>query len=368
MNILHLSAVKNWGGGEKHLENLCRELAILNPSITNKLICNDKADYYRLSTIEQLEIIPAPLGFKLDPRYILRLIKTCKKHHIDLIHIHDSSALAIAVTANHLAELPPFIFSKKTSFPIRLKRLTLYKYNYYKIKRVLCVSETTKCIASKNVENSNILTCIYHGTSLKDKSGTTPFKLRKHLKLNNETVIVGNIAHHIWPKDLETFINVANELIHVQKKDMHFVQIGAFTAETPSLLNLIKKNKLESHISFLGSMENASNFIPQFDISVMTSKSEGVPQFIYESFYHGVPVISTNVGGIPEVITHRVNGLLAPAGDCRELAKHVLSLANNRQWREEFTVLSYKKLTKNFTSTLMAEKTYSEYKKVLNER
>ncbi|MDT0651364.1 glycosyltransferase family 4 protein, partial [Autumnicola edwardsiae] len=253
--------------------------------------------------------------------------------------------------------------------PIRPRKQTLFKYNSPQVKKILCVSKATATITSENIIDKSKICCIYHGTNFKDKSTSAPFLLQKKLKLKEGTQIIGNIANHIWPKDLKTLIFVADELINKQQmSNLHFIQIGKFTDLTAPLLKLIKEHKLGEHISFMGKFENASNFIPQFDISLMTSESEGIPQFIYESFYHKVPVVSTNVGGISEVIEHGVNGLLAPAFDVKKLAAHIVSLLNNQQDRENFVRISRQKLESNFTSAIMAEKTYSEYKKVIHER
>ncbi|MDT0688478.1 glycosyltransferase family 4 protein [Salegentibacter sp. F188] len=369
ITILHLSAVKKWGGGEKHIETLCRELPDVTSKIHNIVLCTKELrfskDFYKTDP----EIIPAPLSFKMDPRFIAKIIRVCKQKKIDIVHIHDSTALTLYVIANQLASLPPAVFSKKTSFPIRPRKQTLFKYNSPQIEKIFCVSKATAAIASENIEDKNKICCIYHGTNLKDKDTSTPFILQDKLQLKKGTRIIGNIANHIWPKSLETFILVAEELIHKQQlKNIHFVQIGEFSSLSPPLLKMIKKLKLEEQVTFMGKLENAANFIPQFDLSLMTSQSEGVPQFIYESFYHQIPVVSTDVGGISEVIEHGVNGLLAPAFDVKKLAAHIVSLLNNQQDRKNFVRISRQKLESNFTSAIMAENTYSEYKKVLNER
>lgn len=369
MNILHVSAVKSWGGGENHIENLCRELITIDPNLVNTILCAKGGLFQEKLKNSGIPHIAVNLGFKMDPRYFLQLIRVCKREKIDLIHIHDSTALTLCIMGDHLYNLPPFIFSKKTTFPIRLRKQTLYKYNYLKIKRILCVSQATKEITAHSICDPEKLICIYHGTGIKDKSTQTTFSLRDRLKLDNSISIIGNIANHIWPKNLETFILVANELINNQgRKNLHFVQIGSYSNLTKNLLLEVERLNLQDHISFLDQIPQASNFIPQFDISLITSESEGVPQFIYESFYHEVPVISTDVGGISEVIQHATNGLLAPAFDFMQLAEHIVTLQKNSELRRQFTSVSKVKLHCSFTAGMMAQKTFVEYKNVLNGR
>lgn len=367
MNILHISAVKSWGGGENHIENLCIELQKISPSTQNTVLCIKDGLFEKRLSETNIPYFSVKLGFKMDPRFFLKLIEICKSNKIDLLHIHDSTALTLCIMGDHLYSLPPFIFSKKTSFPIRTRKQTLYKYNYPKIKRILCVSNATKNVAGSMLKNPQKLSCVYHGTNVSPNINSQEIDLRKKLKLEANTVIIGNIANHIWPKDLETFIEVANDLINVEKmKNLHFIQIGAFSKNTINLMAKIEKYRLTPYISFLDSIPNAASLIPQFDISLMTSKSEGIPQFIYESFLKKVPVVSTNVGGISEIIEHDKNGLLAPAGNHKTLAKLIVDLLKDQVKREQFKEHSYKLVLENFTTEIMAQKTLNQYKTVLN--
>ncbi|TBW28451.1 glycosyltransferase family 4 protein [Gramella sp. KN1008] len=364
MKVLHLSAVRNFGGGENHILNLGTELKDL-PDIQNLILTVKNSDFSNILNGDLVRKYEAPLKIKFDLRYTFKIITICKKEKIDLIHIHDPTALTLAVAATKLAKLPPFIFSKKTSFPIKNRRSTLYKYNHWNIKKVLCVSEETRKVTARSIKDTSKLTTVYHGTS-PNKSTNTPFLLREKLELKPDTIIVGTIANHIRAKNLETWLAVVDEIINVRnEKNFHFVQIGEHTERTPAYLEIIKQKNLNDHISLLGFMPEASNFIPQFDISLLTSQSEGLPQFIYESFYHKTPVVSTNVGGIPEIIKTGENGLLSNPYEVESLADKLIALSQDRELQKKFAERSFRILQNNFTTQVMAEKTLSEYKKVL---
>jgi len=165
LKILHLSAARNWGGGENHIENLCRELKELEPSALNFILCVKNTSFHNKLKGSDFEFQAAPMLIKFDLRYVYKILKLVKKYHIDLIHIHDSTALTLAVMATKLAKLPPFILSKKTSFPIKERPRTLYKYNHPQIQKIFCVSEKTKLITSQSVKDLSKLVTIYHGTA-----------------------------------------------------------------------------------------------------------------------------------------------------------------------------------------------------------
>lgn len=366
MTILHVSAVKNWGGGENQIETLFYELKKSNPEVNNIILCvKDKLFHKRLLQTT-ITFETAPLAFNLDLRFSLKIITLCKKHKVDLIHIHDTSAIALSIIADKLYGLPPFIFSKKTSFPIKKKKFTLYKYNYPKIKKYFCVSNETKRVSEASIYEKSKLITIYHGTSILNKSVETPYLLRDKFNINSSKKIIGHIGNHIRAKNLETFVETVNDIVNVKKRtDFFFVQIGNFTDRTEDLLSKVKEFNLEKHVEFLGYTPNASNFIPQFNTLLMTSQSEGIPQVIFESFYHKIPVISTDVGGIPEIIEDSVNGLLAPKHSPKLLSDKITYLYDNKKLIDQFTTISHNNLMDKFLASTMAQKMLEEYKKVL---
>mgnify|MGYP000501022194 CR=1 FL=1 len=369
MNILHLSAVKNWGGGENHIENLCFELKQSNPEVQNIILCARDYKFHKRLINSDLNFETAALKVNFDPRFILKIIRLCKKKKIDLIHLHDPRAMALAIFADKLADLPPFVFSKKISFPVKKRKQTIYKYNYPKIKKHLCVSDHTKGIMADAIKDKEKLMTIYHGTRIDNKSDVTPYLLREKFKLAPHNIIIGNIANHHRAKKLETLIDVADHLVNKQNyKDFHFIQIGTFTERTPALQMKVKELDLEKNFHFLGYTPNASNFLPQFDTTLITSSNEGMPQVIYESFYHKVPVVSTNVAGIPEVVKDGINGFLAEKLDHIKLSELVLQVQKDPIKIQEIIETSHKDLLDNYTTTKMAEKTLAEYKKIIHER
>ena len=253
MTILHISAVKSWGGGENHIENLCYELSVSNPEVKNIILCTqDGAFHQRLKNFSH-NFVAAPLLFNVDFRYILKIIKLCRKEKVDVIHLHDPRAMALAIAADRLFKLPPFLFSKKTSFPIKKRKQTLYKYNYNKIKKYLCVSKQTENVLAKAVTQKQKLITIYHGTRVDNKSDVTPFQLREKFSIPSHKKIIGSVANHHKAKNLETLIDVADYTINQRgNTNVCFVQIGTFTQRTEALIEKVKDLNLEQHIHFFG--------------------------------------------------------------------------------------------------------------------
>lgn len=369
MNILHLSAVQNWGGGENHIEALCTESRKADPDVKNVILCVRNGEFHKKLKDKDLVFVTSPLAVKMDLRFVFKIISICKKKKIDLVHMHDPTALTLTIMASKFCKLPPLVFSKKTSFPIKDRKRTLYKYNYPGIKKILCVSEETRRVSAERITDTEKLITIYHGVNLNNQKKEAPYILRDKLNIPHNKILIGNIGNHIRAKHLETLLEVVNDIVHVHgRKDFFFIQMGIFTDRTQALLKRAKELNIQEHLKFMDFVPEASNFIPQFDITLVTSQSEGLPGVIYESFYHGTPVISTNVGGIPDVIVHRENGLLAEMHDHKGLSDHLLFLHDKPELIRKFTEISKGKLNQQFTSEVMAQKTLEEYKKILHGR
>lgn len=369
MNILHLSAVKNWGGGGNHIENLCYELSRSYPEVNNMIVVAKGGQFHDRLKNGWIPYATLPMAMNLDPRALLKFIRLCRKHKIDLVHLHGSTSLSLAVIATKLASLPPFIFSKKTIFPIKERKQTLYKYNHPQIKKILCVSEGAKRVAEKAILDKEKLKTIYHGTRIDNKSKVTPFRLREKFHIPQDHMIVGHIGNHIKAKDLETWIRAINHLINnLEKKNLSFIQIGTFSKITPSIQKMITDFDLERQVHLAGYLPDASNFLPQLDILVISSVSEGLPQVIYEAAWHKIPVAATEVGGIPEFISHNYNGLLSPKKDAKKLAENIAVLLQDPKLGKTFAKRSYEKLQPQFTAEYMARETLNQYREVLKKK
>src|SRR5690606_37958844 len=213
--------------GGNHIENLCYELSKSNPEVRNIIVVAKNGRFEERLEKSNFHYATIPLAFNLDPRAIWKFIKLCKQEKIDLVHLHGSTSLTLAIIASNLAKLPPFVFSKKTIFPIKNRKQTLYKYNHPQIKKILCVSEAVKKVAERAIKEKEKLITIYHGTRIDNKSTKTDYALRGRLNEPAAIKIVGHIGNQIPAIYLNTLVDVIAYLINIKKrKDIIFVQFG----------------------------------------------------------------------------------------------------------------------------------------------
>jgi len=129
------------------------------------------------------------------------------------------------------------------------------------------------------------------------------------------------------------------------------------------LANLITKLKLQNTVFLVGFKENAPSLLKAFDLFLMPALKAGLPYVLLEAGSAGLPVITTNVGGIPEIITDMQTGLIIRPQEVNELKK-ALSFALTHQKKMRALGRSLKKyITDNFSLKQMLEKTKSVYAK-----
>lgn len=98
----------------------------------------------------------------------------------------------------------------------------------------------------------------------------------------------------------------------------------------------INQNLLQDHIHFVGYVQDSSEYLKTLDVFLVPSFDEALPTVILEALAKGTIVIASNVGGIPEIICHNINGLLVTVDDAVELAKMIRKTLENSEIKSNF--------------------------------
>ena len=101
-----------------------------------------------------------------------------------------------------------------------------------------------------------------------------------------------------------------------------------------SLKDLSREHGIEESVSFLPFTHDVPTLMNSFDMSILPSTSEAFGLVLIEAMASGLPVVGTNAGGVPEIITHGKNGLLFQPGDAHVLAGYMRLLAEDGRLRE----------------------------------
>ena len=109
-------------------------------------------------------------------------------------------------------------------------------------------------------------------------------------------------------------------------------------------------------VRFLGRRSDIDRLLEGADFFVLPSDIEGIPMSILEAMAHGLPIIASHVGGIPEIIEHDINGLLVPAGDDRALASVIQRVAADPAFRRRLGHAARERANTTFSLSTMMRK------------
>ena len=134
--------------------------------------------------------------------------------------------------------------------------------------------------------------------------------------------------------------------------------------ERQSLERLTKKLKISDFVYLPGYLDNASRYIHLFRVLCIASVTEGLPITILEAMQRGVPVLSTNVGDIPELLKEGRGVLVSPRHP-DEIAMRLKEMINDPEKTKTMSELAGKYFIKNYTSKTMARMYSDVYKRVI---
>jgi glycosyltransferase involved in cell wall biosynthesis len=367
MKVLHISGANAWGGNEQQLIYCIPELNSMG--VENIVFGMNNSVLEKQCLLNDISFIKVK-GSKLNKfsnfRYVKCLIDDIKP---DLIHLHTSNSLTFYVLIDLFLKLKiKTVFSKK-AISASSSFMSKFKYNYKGIDAVFCVSKSVQHDFSQTLSTNNKkkLVVIPDCVPVKIIDKKSKINLREKYNINKNCFVIGNIANHTSAKDLMTFINVADYMVNILKRNnVVFFQIGEFTKLTGDYLNIIEEKKLQKNIFFTDKIEDASSLNIQFDVFLMTSQREGGPTSVLEAMLVGVPIVTTNVGIIPEAITDGINGFVSPVKDSVNLASKISLLLDDENLRKSFVENSSLVIKDNFTASVIAKKTFNEYKRIIN--
>jgi glycosyltransferase involved in cell wall biosynthesis len=140
------------------------------------------------------------------------------------------------------------------------------------------------------------------------------------------------------------------------------------SGETVKLNGIIKSKELNEIIKFEGwvSGEKKCKLLSNTDVYILPSYNEGLPISILEAMSYKLPIISTPVGGIPEVVEDGKNGLLIEPGNQHQLKEAINKLLGNSKLRKEMGEASFKRVQNHFPDQV-EKKLTDIYSTMLND-
>lgn len=286
--------------------------------------------------------IPDGRNKKLGDKLFRRFGEYIRENNIefDLIHAHftwphgyaaaklkNEFNVPLVITAHgyDVYDLPfrDHEWSKKVKYALDIADhvITVSKYNKNILLEKLGVSETKISIIPNGFDSEMFYPI--------DKELS-----RSQLGLPLDKKIILNVANLVPVKGHEYLIKAMKKVI--EKRDDVILIIVGDGPLSPQLKNLVKKLDLESFVRFMGTRphDEIPLWMNAADVFVLSSIKEGAPTSLLEALGSGIPIVATEVGGVPDMVS-RECGVLCPAKDHLSLSEAILHVLEKSWSREE---------------------------------
>lgn len=345
MRILHTESSNGWGGQEMRILRESIGMRSRGHEVIMAVIKGGGLVFHARKagfTVFEIDFSKAKA-----PLVIMQLLKIIKSHKIDFVNTHSSIDAWIGGIAARAAG-KKIIRTRHLSASIRKGLNSRFLYNML----ADFVVTTSSSIISTIVNQSKISRdrCKLIATGVEpEKFCPDPEKVsafRKSLGVDEEDCLIGTACIVRSWKGVADFIRAAHLLRDI--KQLKWVVIGGGYVE--SFHELAKNLGLEENLIFTGHLEDPSFALDAIDIfALLSTNNEGISQACLQAAYLEKPLITTTVGGLPEICKQGETGILVPPNSPKEVAAAVLDLHDDPMKRTNMGIKAGALVEKNFT-------------------
>lgn len=302
------------------------------------------------------------LPFKYDFRGVFKLVKLINSNNYDIVHVHLFPAdIMVAVASLFTDKDTKFIFTEHNIYN-RRRSIIFYKpidkFVYSRYRKIICVSEKVEESLVgylKELESKTIV--IRNGIPVPDR------KFDVEAKKEYDILCVARLEE---AKGIDILLKAVAILKEKSNLSLNVAVVGD-GSKRDELLSLNENLGLGDTVYFLGVRKDVSNLMNTSKIFVLPSRWEGLPMVILEAMAHGLPVISTPVGGIPEVVKNRENGILVPKEDPNSLSKAILEVLNDSELLRKLSKNAYEFVKQYYSIETYTKNLLSLYREISKE-
>lgn len=370
VNAMGMHSLK-YGGLERFMVVLARELNKHNIGLIIIYNSNPSSEYF----IRELDErgVKLVISHAMRPfAYFLTFLKLFIRYRPVIVHAHFQNYFTIVFAwllgcKKIYTTIHGMAVDKDSNYIYDAKSLPLSTRFYRRIiysmvSRIFVVSEALRkqyTMLFPWIES--VTETLYLGSH---SNNHRPDLSRKKLAIDPGRVIIGTIGFNSPIKGLDVLMDAMVILL----KDYHctnyiLCQIGIDINDPENInyLNECSKKGLDKYIQWMGIREDVAELLPGMDIYCQPSRSEALPLSIMEAGMAGLPIIGSNVGGIPEIVLHNHTGFLIDSEDSKQLAAFLYKMISNVGLRKEMGIKSKELVLKYFSIHTQAGEICKKY-------
>ncbi|MCX6175617.1 MAG: N-acetyl-alpha-D-glucosaminyl L-malate synthase BshA [Ignavibacteriales bacterium] len=300
-----------------------------------------------------------------------KMLEVIEFESLDLMHVHYAIPHAVSAylarqvlrrSKKDLKFITTLHGTDITLVGLEPSFMPLVKFSIEESDGVTAVSRFLK---EKTLTNYNIekdIEVIYNFIDIEKYKPKESELFRKHIAPCGEKVLVHTSNFRLVKRVADT-IRVLDKVRKEVPTKLVLVGDGPDRSDCE---RLTRELDLQKDVIFLGKQDGLTEILNAADLFLMPSQSESFGLSALEAMACGVPVVSTSVGGLPELNIHNETGYIAEIGDIDRMAKYAVELLTNEKRYKSFSKNSRERAVKNFDKNLIVPKYVDYYEKVLN--
>ncbi|HPA44437.1 MAG TPA: glycosyltransferase [bacterium] len=330
LRVWHVDSGKRHGGGQVQISHLLNGLVRRGVACT--LVCPKESPIPSLGIPPEIEIIHLNLRSEWDLPSIWKLRRTVRLGRPDILHAHDATAHTICLLAR--TDRQKMVVHRRVSFPIHRHVLTRWKYGTG-VDRYIAVAE---CVRDRLVEigvPKEKVAVIHSAVDLSrfENIGQDIAAVREEFGLTENRKIIGTVGRLTREKRYDWLLDTLKSIL--ENNPAYCLVLAGDGPERGALESQAEHLGIREQIVFAGHREDVPRLLSAFDVYVLCSESEGYPVSLAEAMAAGCAVVSTDVGGVSEIVRPGENGIVVSPDDGVQLRDAVGDLLQNEQSRME---------------------------------
>lgn len=362
MFSLHVDTARTWRGGQSQV--LMTVLGLRELGHRAALVAHPAGALLERAS-EGLELIPLAPRSEMDFSAAWRLSRVIRQLRPDIVHAHDSHAVAMAASALSMAAptpCPPLVMSRRVDFHMRKNALSRWKYN--QVARYICASDAIRRILVADGIPEDRTRVVHDGVELVRLDAAPETSVHEAFWLPHGAPVVVNVAALVPHKGQRHLVEAAAMVVR-QLPDARFVIFGEGELRE-SLEKQIKGHQLEKHVLLAGFRADVLSLCKSADLFVMSSITEGLGSAALDAMACRKAVVSTTAGGLPEAVIDGVTGVLVPPRDDEALADAVVRLLGDDALRTRYGEAGRQRVEEHFSAERMVAGVVQVYASLLH--
>lgn len=297
-----------------------------------------------------------------------KMAEVIDEEKLDILHVHYAIPHAVcAILARDMAEHDVKVVTTLHGTDISVLGIDdtfkkMIKYGIEHSDAVTSVSKSLKKQTEQIVGTTYPIEVIYNFVNEKEYYPFEAPDLKEHCGIQQEEKVLIHISNFRKVKRVPDIIRT----FHLIQKEMpcKLLLVGD-GPEYSTAKTLVSQLRLEDRVLFLGKQNNISDLIAISDLMLLMSEKESFGLVLLEAMACGIPGIGTNIGGIPEVLSHGETGFVVEKGNVEKAAEYALKLLQDTDLYEKFSKQAIERVSEKFHSLKIVKQYTDLYERLL---